>query len=190
MSFATPTLETRRLELRPLQLEDADQIQLIFPRWEIVRYLTNSVPWPYPPDGALQYCRDFALPAMQRGDEWHWTLRLKEHRSQVIGCISLMRSDSHNRGFWVGQPWQGQGLMTEACDVVTDYWFDVLQFPRLRVPKAAANAASRRMSERQGMRLIGSEEHDYVSGRLPADLWEITAAEWRTYRARSGSQTR
>jgi ribosomal-protein-alanine N-acetyltransferase len=67
--------------------------------------------------------------------------------------------------------------MTEACDVVTDFWFNTLKFPLLRAPKAAANTASRRLSEKQGMRLVLSEERDHVSGRLPADLWEITAEE-------------
>ena len=47
-----PQLETRRLILRPLQLEDAEQVQALFPQWEIVRYLTARVPWPYPEDGA------------------------------------------------------------------------------------------------------------------------------------------
>ena len=36
--------------------------------------------------------------------------------------------------------------MTEAADAVTDYWFNTLKFPVLRVPKAAANIASRRVS--------------------------------------------
>ena len=73
-----PTLETPRLVLRPLCIEDAAPIQQIFPQWEIVQYLNAVVPWPYPPDGALGYIRDRALPAMARGDEWHWTLRRKE----------------------------------------------------------------------------------------------------------------
>jgi ribosomal-protein-alanine N-acetyltransferase len=47
----TPTLETRRLILRPLEIADADEVQILFPHWEIVRYLNNRVPWPYPPDG-------------------------------------------------------------------------------------------------------------------------------------------
>jgi [ribosomal protein S5]-alanine N-acetyltransferase len=42
--------------------------------------------------------------------------------------------------------------MTEAADAVTDYWFDTLKFPVLRVPKAIANADSRRISEKQGIR--------------------------------------
>jgi RimJ/RimL family protein N-acetyltransferase len=72
--------------------------------------------------------------------------------------------------------------MTEACDAVTDYWFEVLKFPVLRVPKAIANAASRRISEKQGMRVIRREDRDYVSGRLPSEIWEITAEEWRRHR--------
>jgi hypothetical protein len=34
--------------------------------------------------------------------------------------------------------------MTEAYDAVTGDWFNTLKFPVLRVPKAVANAASRR----------------------------------------------
>ena len=68
--------------------------------------------------------------------------------------------------------------MTEACDVVTDYWFNVLKFPRLRVTKAIVNEASRRISARQGMRVIATEERGYVSGRLMTEIWEITAEEW------------
>ena len=127
----------------------------------------------------LQFYRDVTLPAVARGDEWAWTLRLKSAPDQLIGAISLFRSETDNRGFWLGLPWQRQGLMTEACNAVTDYWFEVLKFPVLRVPKAIANAGSRRISEKQGMRVIAREDRDYVSGRLPSEIWEITAEEWR-----------
>ena len=175
----TPTLETPRLILRPLELADAEQAQVLFPQWEIVRYLRKVVPWPYPPDGAYTYYRDVALPAVERGDEWAWTLRLKTNPDQLIGAISLFRSETDNRGFWLGLPWQRQGLMTEACEAVTDFWFGTLNFPVLRAPKAVANMASRRISEKQGMRLVATEDRDYVSGRFPSEIWEITAQEWR-----------
>ena len=177
-----PLLQTSRLLLRPLELADAAQTQLLFPHWEIVRHLAKSVPWPYPPDGAHTYYRDRALPAMERGEEWHWTLRLKTEPERLIGSISLIKNGPINRGFWLGQPWQRQGLMTEACEAVTDFWFNTLRFPVLRVPKAVANTASRRISERSGMRLVATEEHEFVSGRLPAEIWEITAEEWNARR--------
>ncbi|HKV91154.1 MAG TPA: GNAT family N-acetyltransferase [Candidatus Angelobacter sp.] len=182
----TPILETPRLVLRPLELADAEQAQLLFPQWEIVRYLTNAIPWPYPPDGAYTFYRDVALPAVERGEEWYWMLRPKSSPNQLIGAISLMKNKSDNRGFWIDLPWRRQGLMSEACDAVTDYWFNVLGFPVLRVSKAIANAASRRISEKQGMRVIAREDRDYVSGRFPAEVWEITAQEWRLRKASNG----
>ena len=53
------------------------------------------------------------------------------------------------------------------------------------VAKAIDNTPSRRISEKQGMRLIGVEDRDYVSGRLPSELWEITAEEWRAWKVRN-----
>lgn len=139
-------------------------------------------PWPYPQNQTLPRYRDVILPAIERGEEWHWTLRLKESPEFHIGKISLHRVESDNRGYWLGLPWQGQGLMTEAVAAVNDYWFDVLGFSVLRAPKAVANIASRRISEKTGMRMIATLERDYVSGRLPAELWEITAEEWRSWK--------
>jgi ribosomal-protein-alanine N-acetyltransferase len=171
-------LQTPRVFLRPLELADSPQAQLLFPHWEIVRYLSNVVPWPYPPDGAYTYYRDSAIPAMERGDEWHWTIRLKTEPDQLIGCIALMKGEKINRGFWLGLSWQGQGFMTEACDAATDFCFNTLRFPVLRAPKAVANVASRRISEKSGMRIVAREDRDYVSGRLPTEMWAITNDEW------------
>jgi ribosomal-protein-alanine N-acetyltransferase len=183
-----PTLETPRLLLRPLELADAEQAQVLFPHWEIVRYLNKIVPWPYPPDGAYVWYRDFALPAMERGEEWHWTLRLESSPTCMIGSISLMNKENNNRGFWLGLPWQGQGLMTEACEAVTDYWFDVLKFRVLRAPKAVVNIQSRRISERSGMRVVAIQENEYVSGRFLQEIWEVTAEEWDAHRKHRGSK--
>jgi RimJ/RimL family protein N-acetyltransferase len=94
-----------------------------------------------------------------------------------------MKRANDNRGFWLGLPWQGQGLMTEATTAVTDFWFNTLGLPEMRVAKAAANTASRRISQKNGMRMIATEERDYVSGRLPTEIWSITAEEWRRHRA-------
>lgn len=178
----TPSGETKRLFLRPLELADAAQIQDLFPRWEIVRYLLNVVPWPYPEGGALEFVRDIALPAIERGDQWIWTLRLKRNPDQLIGVLNLRTGEEDNRGFWLGLPWHGQGLMSEACAWSCDFWFDTLHFPVLRVAKAAANTASRRISEKQGMRLVGATEKNYLCGRLRSEVWEITAEEWKAWK--------
>ena len=175
----TPTLETDRLLLRPVELADADPIQAIFPHWEIVKYLANKVPWPYPPDGALTFLRDIALPAIERGDQWIWTIRRKEEPGTLIGMISLAKNENENRGFWLDPKWQRHGMMTEGCDAVTDFWFETLKHRVMRVQKAIANEGSRRISEKRGMRIVSTGERDYVSGKLSSEIWEITAEEWR-----------
>ena len=68
--------------------------------------------------------------------------------------------------------------MTVAVEAAIDYWFLVFGFPVLRVPKAVANAASRRITEKSGMRVVSMEVLEYVSGRLLTEVWEITAEEW------------
>lgn len=184
-------LQTDRLFLRPLQLADAAQTQLLFPQWEIVEFLNARVPWPYPAGRAVANYGDVTLPAIERREEWHWTLRLKDSPEPHIGVISLHKDEWDNRGFWLGLPWQGRGLMTDAVAAVNDYWFDVLGFGVLRAPKAVANTASRRISQKTGMRVIATEKRDYVSGRFLAEIWEITAEERRERRSLSGlSQSR
>jgi hypothetical protein len=50
MSMQNCELETKRLILRPLRMDDADQTQRLFPYWDVVKFLNAKIPWPYPPD--------------------------------------------------------------------------------------------------------------------------------------------
>jgi ribosomal-protein-alanine N-acetyltransferase len=176
----TPVLETPRLVLTPLALEDAAEVQPLFAQWEIVRQLNAKVPWPFPEDGVHTFYRDVVLPAIERGEEWHWMLRFKSDPEQkIIGSICLKLNDGLNRGFWIASERQGRGLMTEAAAAINRFWFEELKQSVLRVKKARDNAASRAISLREGMQCIGETEGNYVSGRLPTEIWELTAEDWR-----------
>lgn len=162
--------------------DDAEDIQHLFPHWEIVRLLTSQIPWPYPEGAALGFINNVALPAMAAGTGWFWSIRRHEDQRHLIGVINLSLGGNSNRGFWLAQQWQRQGLMSEASQSVTDFWFNVLGQSVLRVPKAKDNLASRRVSERNGMRVVATEENDYIGGRMPTEIWEITRAEWNARR--------
>lgn len=170
---SAPTFATSRLILTPLQLTDAPAIQRLFPHWEVVRYLDSRVPCPYPEEGALTYVRDIALPAIAAGREWHWMIRLREEPTQSIGSISLYDQPGNNRGFWLAPHWQGKGYMREACEVINAYWFETLERPVMQVPKALDNHASRRISEHEGMQMIGLEQGNFVSGPMLKQIWQM-----------------
>ncbi|MGY5367839.1 GNAT family N-acetyltransferase [Enterobacter oligotrophicus] len=176
--MSMPTLLTERLVLKPLVAEDAVQIQQRFPRWEVVRYMVASVPWPYPDNGAEYYVNKVALPDMAKGIAWFWSIRRQAAPEELMGIICLYDVEDNNRGFWLAPEFQGQGYMREASMAATDYWFNTLNKTVLRAPKAAANSRSQRISESSGMRLIRTEKKEYVSGLLDSGLWEITRDEW------------
>lgn len=178
-----PTLTTERLCLKPLVAEDAMQIQQLYPRWEIVRYMVASVPWPYPDDGAESYVNHVALPDMAKGIAWFWTIRRHEAPDDLMGLICLYDVEDNNRGFWLAPEYQQQGYMCEASIAVTDFWFNTLNKEVLRAPKAADNRRSQRISASSGMRLISTGKKAYVSGVLDSELWEITRDEWNARRA-------
>ncbi|MBP2167111.1 RimJ/RimL family protein N-acetyltransferase [Erwinia toletana] len=176
--MATPPLLTERLILLPLTAEDARQMQQIFPRWEIVRHLAATVPWPFPDNGAEHYVNQVALPAVAAGTAWFWSIRRTAAPAEMIGLICLSDDADNNRGFWLVPEWQRQGLMTEACRIVTDFWFNQLQRPVLRAPKAGVNNGSRKISIKSGMRLVSRGQKEYVAGVLDSEVWEITRDEW------------
>ncbi len=113
----------------------------LFPHWEIVKFLMNRVPWPYPEDGALRFIRDTAIPQEERGEAWHWTLRLRTEPAQIIGVINLVEGRHKSR------------ILARAC--LAGSGFDergrrlgqrlLVRHPRLprspRVAKAIANTA-------------------------------------------------
>jgi RimJ/RimL family protein N-acetyltransferase len=40
------------------------------------------------------------------------------------------------------------------------------------------NHASRKVSEREGMRLVETQQGNFVSGPLLKEIWEMTQEEW------------
>ncbi|MGJ8525623.1 hypothetical protein LMG33818_001351 [Halomonadaceae bacterium LMG 33818] len=186
--MAYPPLETSRLLLKPIELDDAGAIQQLLPRWEVVRFLYKGIPWPYPPTGAQDFLKHSVLPNIAKGNLWMWSLRTREYPCQLIGIIELYRSSRQNRSFWLAPEWQGHGYMTEAVEAVTAFWFDVLGFERMVTQKAVLNKGSARLSKRTGMRLIGHSHADFLEGdNLETEIWEMTRSEWKKHASmRSG----
>jgi RimJ/RimL family protein N-acetyltransferase len=178
-------LETERLWLKPARVSDAPSVQRRFNNWEVVKYLSAQVPWPYPPDGAETFLTGVEADHAS-GVKNHWGIWIKGGPSEVVGVISLWPDDGVSRdmrGFWLDPEFQGHGYMTEAANRVTDYALIELGWPCLWVGNATANIRSARVKERQGAALVETVEYDYVCGRQPRQTWRLDADAWRARRA-------
>ena len=185
----TPNLETNRLLLAPLSLDDAPDIQHHFPHWEVVQHLSTKVPWPYPEDGALTFLRDSVLPGMEDGSQLSWGIRLKTCPDEVVGILSYNRlSDGiDSRGFWLAKHLQGHGYMTEVVTCFQDFLFFELGVDSIYVGNAKGNRRSRRVKEKTGARFLDEIEMEHLDGQTVAERWIVTREAWAALRGRSES---
>jgi ribosomal-protein-alanine N-acetyltransferase len=110
-------------------------------------------------------------------------LFLKTTPEEMIGNVDLRWGTSENRGFWLARRFWGQGLMTEACEAVTDYAFDVLGFERLMLCNAVGNIRSRRIKEKAGATFLYVEPARFVDPVLTQhEVWELRRTAWAARR--------
>lgn len=181
----TPILETSRLILRPLDRLDAGQIQRLFPNWNVVKWLAAAIPWPYPDNGAEEFL-DRVLPEVEEGSRYMWAITLKsDPESKLIGIMDLFPNNADdNRGFWIGEEYHGNGYMSEAVAVATDFAFDALGLESLLLNNAEPNIASHRLKEKAGAEIVDiKEDVKFVSGTFRSIQWRLTKEAWQANRA-------
>jgi RimJ/RimL family protein N-acetyltransferase len=183
----TPKLETKRLLLLPVTLEDAPAIQKYFNNWNIIKNLSKVVPWPYPDDGAVTFLKEMALPKVEEGNAFIWAIRLKEGPDEAVGLIDLRLKENHggNRGFWLAEPYWKNGYMTEAVIAVQDFIFFDLKVNKIIVMNVKGNKGSKRVKEKTGAKYLGITELEHHSGDVKTEKWEVTRKAWSEYRLRS-----
>jgi ribosomal-protein-serine acetyltransferase len=76
------------------------------------------------------------------------------HEGRLVGVIGYHHVDWPNRctniGYWLGEQFQGRGLMTKACRALVEYAFDIWRMNRVEIRCAAENLKSRAIPERLG----------------------------------------
>jgi len=175
-----PTFTTKRLILTELAQDDIPSYKKYFVNYEIIKHLASTVPWPYPSDGVEWFVNTQILPN-QGIDRWVWGIHLKAKPTELIGVVDLWRDGKpENRGFWLGEPFWNQGIMTEAVAPVTEYAFTKLGFEKLVFSNAKGNLKSRRVKEKAGAVYIRTEPASFVDPSYTEhEIWKLTKREWQ-----------
>jgi len=168
-----------RILLRPITMQDIPAYEKHFVDYEVIRHLADTVPWPYPEHGVRDWVTGHILP-LQGDNRWIWGIFLRTNAHELIGGIELWRPGTpENRGFWLGRTYWGQGLMTEAAMLVTDYAFEQLDFKSLVFSNAKGNHRSARIKEKTGARFIRCEPASFVDSKYTErEIWELCKHDW------------
>jgi [ribosomal protein S5]-alanine N-acetyltransferase len=150
-----PRLSGRRLDLRWLTREDAPAILAIFGDPEVMRF------WSSPPLEDLAAAAGFIdeIHGLFRSRQlFQWGISTRDDGA-VIGTCTLYNLDlAHRRGeigFALRRSAWGQGLATEAVEVLIGFSFDRLGLHRLEADADPQNESSLRLLERQGFQREG-----------------------------------
>lgn len=190
----TDPIRCDRLTLRLLREDDVEALWPHVSDPELPRYMT----WEHHKDRA-ETARFVAamVKATQDGDGYVWTMREGEEFRGLVGLHDVRRRqlawrvDRAELGYWIGAPWRNRGLTTEGGRAALRFGFERLGLHKITVGCVKDNAASVRVIERLGFRLLGLQrEHFHRFGRWWDHLsYEMLVDEWRASPA-GGRQAR
>ena len=144
-------LETERLRLRPARLDDAAWIEPLVSEHEVSRH-TTRVPYPYPAGEAAQFVVR-SLENLAHGTSL--SLAIEDKKSdRPMGFIALGLDAIRNEGelgYWLGQPYWGQGYMSEAVRAVTECGLSRLNLSRVHARVFTGNPASMQVLRKAGL---------------------------------------
>jgi RimJ/RimL family protein N-acetyltransferase len=128
--------------------------------------MTNNLPHPYTPEHARTWY-DY----VQSHDSEH-VFKICGDGS-LMGVIGLVHETEHDRaelGYWLGKAYWNRGVMSAAVPMALAYAFGVLCVRRVYARCYAANAASRRILERNGFISEGCQRQHHECMGVVHDL--------------------
>lgn len=150
-------LETKRLILRPWCEDDAE---------ELYKFASDPEVGPaagWPAHTSVENSREIIRTVLSA--EGTFAVVLKETGAPV-GSIGIMRHTEIARkdseaeiGYWIGRPYWGRGLITEAVAECLRYCFEELGLGRLWCGYYQGNERSRRVQEKCGFVYHHTEEN-------------------------------
>lgn len=144
-------LATPRLTLRPARAADAADIVPLAGDIEVSRTLAR-VPHPYTADHAQAW-----LQAAMDGTDLTTINLVLDRNDAFIGSITFRELHASPLiGYWLGRPFWGQGLMSEALKAALGWFFAVTDHEALEAEVMTGNAASLAALRRLGFRETGT----------------------------------
>lgn len=147
-----PELNTKRLKLRKIQIEDIPSLVKYANNKKISDHVLN-IPYPYQePDAVFRI--SYVVQGFKNKARYVFAITLKEG-SEFIGEISLhldMHKPIAQLGYWLGEAFWNKGIGTEAAEAVVKFGFEKLNINLIFATCHVENKASEKVLLNNGMR--------------------------------------
>ena len=164
--------------LRPYENRDSATIPIYANNRKIWKNLTDLFPHPY----TEQNAREWVAYTKTHPQEINFAIAAPDG---VIGGISVVPGTgvfckSGSIGYWLGEPFWGKGLMTQAARAVTAHVFAQTDLARLSARVYETNPASMRVLEKVGYTFEGRlRKAIFKDGALLDEMvYAILRNEW------------
>lgn len=140
----------------PAQCLDADDVAARIESWEIQAEMANGGCW-----GIFEGPR-----SLKPADA-----RQSARGQQLAGVIILGWIQAQHRSatvsYWLGKPFTGRGLATDALRALSRFAFDKLALNRLEITAAVSNPESAAVATRAGFTPEGiCREYEFINGKF------------------------
>lgn len=176
-----PTLRSERLLLRPVGPEDALAVAELAGDRRVARQLAD-VPSPFPVAQAARWLEARAE-RWARGGGPTFAIVCPALSPALVGTLSLRcipRDRRAELGYWLGAPYWGRGLASEAVTGALRWAFTEGGLYRVYAQVIASNRRSQRVLVKTGMTHEGTRRGHLRKGRrfVDVDQYGILRDEW------------
>lgn len=145
-----PILESERVRLRPVKLEDAEDMYEYASDGETVRYVFEK-------HESLEETRDNIARYFLKSPAGKYAIELKRE-GKMIGTIDIRPMEEHKiaeLGYTLNRKYWGSGYMTEAASLLLAFAFEKLGMEKVFAIHDVRNTASGKVMLRLGMQKEG-----------------------------------
>lgn len=156
--------------IREWIISDAGELAQMLNNKKILDNLRDGLPYPYTTQNAKEY-----ITAMLAADKTKTFAFAIIAEDKVVGSIGVFRCENiHFRtaemGYYIGEPYWGNGIMTSAVRQVCEYVFANTDIIRIFAEPFAYNIASCRVLEKAGFQFEGLLRKNAVKNGVVLDM--------------------
>lgn len=154
------TDEHSGVSLRKFRNEDRDRLIELANNANIANNLRDAFPHPYTIDAANKFLSD----AQSANPTTRFCI---EKNGVYVGNIGLHPDSDIYRmnaeiGYFVGEPYWGQGIASQAVKLMVSYGFDHLKLHRIEAGVFSYNTSSAKVLENAGFQFEGTLKHGLI----------------------------